>query len=94
MDLFGMLPLVLMFVLLYFLLIRPQAKRAKEHRGMLGALQKGDEVVTGGGIVGKVTRVGESYVSVEIAQGTEVQVQKSSIQLVLPKGTLKSAANA
>jgi preprotein translocase subunit YajC len=94
MDLFGLLPLVLMFVLLYFLLIRPQAKRAKEHRSMLGALQKGDEVVTGGGVVGKVTRVGESYVSVEIAPNIEVQVQKSSIQLVLPKGTIKSVANA
>ncbi len=94
MDLVGLLPLVLMFVLLYFLLIRPQAKRAKEHRAMLQALQKGDEVVTAGGTLGKVTRVGDQFVSVEIAQGVEVQVQKPSVQTLLPKGTIKSASEA
>lgn len=91
MDLFGLLPLVLMFVLLYFLLIRPQAKRAKEHRAMLGGLQKGDEVVTAGGALGRVTRVGDNFVSVEIAPNVEIQVQKPSITTLLPKGTIKTA---
>lgn len=86
----GMLPLIFMFVVLYFLMIRPQQKKAKEHKALLAGLAKGDEVVTQGGIVGKVTKVGENYVSVEIAEGTEVVVQKPSIGLVLPKGTLKS----
>lgn len=91
MDLFGLLPLILMFVLLYFLLIRPQAKRAKEHRSMLGGLQKGDEVVTAGGALGKITRVGDNFVSVEIAPNVEIQVQKPSITTLLPKGTIKTA---
>ncbi len=93
MDLFGLLPLILMFVLLYFLLIRPQAqaKRAKEHRSMLAGLQKGDEVVTAGGALGKVTRVGDNFVSVEIAPNIEIQVQKPSITTLLPKGTIKTA---
>lgn len=91
-DIFGLLPLILMFVLLYFLMIRPQTKRAKEHRAMLSALQKGDEVVTAGGTLGKVTKVGDSYASVEIAPNVEIQVQKSSITTLLPKGTIKGAA--
>lgn len=91
-DIFGLLPLVLMFVLLYFLMIRPQTKRAKEHRTMLSGLQKGDEVVTAGGTLGKVTKVGDNYVSVEIAPNVEIQVQKPSITTLLPKGTIKSAA--
>ncbi len=91
MDLFGLLPLVLMFVLLYFLLIRPQSKRAKEHRAMLGGLQKGDEVVTAGGALGRVTRVGDNFISVEIAPNIEIQVQKPSITTLLPKGTIKTA---
>lgn len=91
MDLFGLLPLILMFVLLYFLLIRPQAKRAKEHRAMLAGLQKGDEVVTAGGTLGKVTKVGDNFVSVEIAPNVEIQVQRPSISTLLPKGTIKSA---
>jgi preprotein translocase subunit YajC len=91
MDILGLLPLILMFVLLYFLLMRPQMKRAKEHRQMVAGLQKGDEVVTGGGTLGKVTNVGDSYVKVEIAQGVEIVVQKPSIQTLLPKGTIKSA---
>jgi preprotein translocase subunit YajC len=89
-GLMQMLPMILMFVVLWFFMIRPQMKKAKEHKALLGGLAKGDEVVTQGGIVGKVTKVGDSYVSVEIATGTEVVVQKPSIGLVLPKGTLKS----
>ena len=84
------LPLILMFVVLWFLMIRPQQKRAKEHKAMLEAMTKGDEVVTGGGIAGRVAKVGENYVSVEIAEGVEVQVQKPAIALTLPKGTLKA----
>ena len=91
MDLLGLLPLILMFVLLYFLLMRPQMKRAKEHRQMVAGLQKGDEVVTSGGTLGKVTNVGDSYVKVEIAPSIEITVQKPAIQTLLPKGTIKSA---
>jgi len=91
MDLLGMLPIALMFVVLYFFMIRPQAKRAKEHKALLAALAKGDEVVAGGGVLGKVTKVSENYVSLEIAPNVEVQVQKPSIQLVLPKGTIRNA---
>ena len=94
MDLFGLLPLILMFVLLYFLMIRPQAKRTKEHRAMLTGLQKGDEVVTAGGALGKITRVGDNFVSVEIAPNIEIQVQKSSITTLLPKGTIKTAVQS
>ena len=90
-DIFQMLPLVLMFVLLYFLMIRPQSKRAKEHRAMLAALQKGDEVVTAGGTLGKVTKVGDNFITVEIAPNVEIQVQKSLITTLLPKGTIKAA---
>jgi len=91
--LMGMLPIVLMFVILYFLMIRPQMKRQKEHRNMVAALSKGDEVVTAGGLLGKVTRVTDSYVSVEIAEGAqpvEVLMQKTAVTTVLPKGTIKS----
>ena len=90
-DLMGMLPLVLMFVLLYFLLLRPQMKRAKEHRTMLTALQKGDEVVTAGGTLGKITSVADNYVRLEIAPNVEVTVQKQSVQTLLPKGSIKNA---
>jgi preprotein translocase subunit YajC len=79
-----------MFALLYFLMIRPQMKRAKETRQMIDALQKGDEVVTSGGVLGKITKIGEAYVSVEIAPNIEVQLQRSAIQTLLPKGTIKS----
>ncbi len=89
-SLMSFLPLILMFAVLYFIMIRPQMKRQKEHRNMLAAMAKGDEVVTNGGIVGKVTKVGEAYVGVEIAEGTEVTVQKGSVTTILPKGTLKS----
>ena len=84
-----LLPLVLMFVVLYFIMIRPQMKRQKEHKAMIEALAKGDEVVTGGGLLGKVAKLGETYVAVEIAANVEVQVQRTAIVQVLPKGTLK-----
>ena len=85
----SMLPLVLMFVVLYFVMIRPQMKRQKEARAMIEALAKGDEVVVGGGMLGKVSKMGESYLHLEIASGVEVQVQRSAVIQVLPKGTLK-----
>ena len=85
-----LLPIVLMFVLLYFMMIRPQMKRAKEHKTMIDALQKGDEVVAAGGVVGSVTKINDNYVSMRIAEGVEIRVQRSSVQLVLPKGTLKT----
>ena len=86
-----MLPLVLIFVVFYFLLIRPQAKRAKEHKAMVGALAVGDEVVTSGGILGRVTESGEQFLTVEIASGVQVKIQRHTVASVLPKGTLKSA---
>jgi preprotein translocase subunit YajC len=79
-----------MFVLLYFLMIRPQMKRAKEHKQLVEGLQKGDEVITAGGVLGRITKVGEAYIGVEIAPNTEVSVQRASVQTILPKGTLKS----
>ena len=88
-SLMSMLPLVLMFVVLYFVMIRPQMKRQKEHRGMIEALAKGDEVATAGGVIGKVTKLGDVYLGVEIANGIEVQVQRSAVVQVLPKGTVK-----
>jgi preprotein translocase subunit YajC len=88
-TLMGMLPLVLMFVVLYFVMIRPQMKKAKEHKAMIEALAKGDEVVTAGGFLGKVSKIGEAYVSVELAAGVEVQMQRSAVVQVLPKGTVK-----
>jgi preprotein translocase subunit YajC len=86
----GLLPIVLMFVLLYFLMIRPQMKRAKEAKAMVEALQKGDEVVTAGGVVGRITKLSDAYVCLEIAPNTEIAVQKSAVQVLLPKGTIKS----
>jgi len=86
----GLLPIILMFVLLYFLMIRPQMKRAKEHKQMVEGLQKGDEVITSGGVLGRITKLGDAYILVEIAPNTEVSVQKGSVQTLLPKGTLKS----
>jgi preprotein translocase subunit YajC len=85
-----LLPIVLMFVLLYFLMIRPQVKRQKEHKLMVEGLQKGDEVVTGGGVVGKITELGDAFVSLEVAPNTQISVQKSAVQMLLPKGTIKS----
>ena len=86
----GLLPIVLMFVLLYFLMIRPQMKRAKEQKAMVEALQKGDEVITAGGVVGRITKMGDAYISLEIAPNTEINVQKAAVQVLLPKGTIKS----
>ena len=86
-----LLPLVLIFVVFYFLLIRPQAKRAKEHKAMVTALSAGDEVVTSGGILGKVTETADQFLTLEIAQGVQVKVQRHTVTSVLPKGTLKSA---
>jgi preprotein translocase subunit YajC len=84
-----MLPLVLMFVVLYFIMIRPQMKKQKEHKAMIDALGKGDEVVTGGGLLGRITKIDEQYVSVEIAGNVVVQLQRSAVVQVLPKGTIK-----
>jgi preprotein translocase subunit YajC len=89
-QLMSFLPLILMFAVLYFIMIRPQMKRQKEHRNMLAAMAKGDEVVTNGGIVGKITKVSDAYVGVEIAEGTEITIQKASVTTILPKGTIKS----
>ena len=88
-TLMSMLPLLLMFVVLYFVMIRPQMKKQKEHRAMIDALAKGDEVVTAGGFLGKVSKLGDAYVGVELATGVEVQMQRSAVVQVLPKGTLK-----
>ncbi|URI09854.1 preprotein translocase subunit YajC [Aquincola tertiaricarbonis] len=88
-SLMSMLPLVLMFVVLYFIMIRPQMKRQKEHKAMIDAIAKGDEVVTAGGLLGRISKVGESFVHVELATGVEVQLQRTAITQVLPKGTLK-----
>ena len=89
-GLMGLMPIILMFGLLYFLMIRPQMKRAKEQKAMTDALQKGDEVITAAGLVGKVTKVGEAYISLEIAPGTEIQMQKAAVQTLLPKGSIKT----
>lgn len=85
----SMLLPVLMIVVLYFIILRPQMKRQKEHKAMVEALAKGDEVVTAGGLLGKVSKLGESYLTVEVAQGVELQVQRSAVVQVLPKGTFK-----
>jgi preprotein translocase subunit YajC len=88
-SLLSLLPLVLMFVVLYFIMIRPQMKRQKEHKTLIDALAKGDEIVTSGGVLGRVSKLGESYLHVEVANGVELQVQRSSVVQVLPKGTIK-----
>jgi preprotein translocase subunit YajC len=88
-SLMSMLPLVLMFVVLYFVMIRPQMKKQKEHKAMIDAIAKGDEVVTTGGLLGKITKVGDSYLSLEVATGIEVQCQRGAVIQVLPKGTVK-----
>ena len=86
----GFLPIILMFALLYFLMIRPQMKRAKEQKAMIQALQKGDEVVAAGGLIGRITKINDQYVTLEIAPNTEVVLQRSAVQVPLPKGTIKS----
>jgi preprotein translocase subunit YajC len=86
---FMLILLIVMFGFMYFTMIRPQMKRQKEHRDLVASLSKGDEVVTNGGIAGRIDEVGENFVSVEIAPNVKIKVQKSAIQQVLPKGTLK-----
>ena len=85
----SMLPLVLMFVVLYFVMIRPQMKRQKEARAMIEALAKGDEVATAGGVLGKITSLGDQYLGLEIANGIEIKIQRSAVVQVLPKGAVK-----
>jgi preprotein translocase subunit YajC len=89
-GLMSFLPIILMFVVLYFLMIRPQMKRQKEQKAMIEAIAKGDEVVTAGGVVGKVAKVSDAYVTLEVSEGTEIVIQKASVTMLLPKGTLKS----
>jgi preprotein translocase subunit YajC len=96
-QIMGFLPIILMFVVLYFLMIRPQMKRGKEHKNMLEQLKKGDEVITAGGIVGKISKVGESYITLLVTKGdggdsagVEMNFQKSAIQTLLPNGTIKA----
>lgn len=86
----SLLPIILMFVVLWFLMVRPQMKRAKELKSMIESLQKGDEVLTQGGVAGRITKLGDTYASIEVADKVEIVVQKSAIQVLLPKGTLKS----
>lgn len=88
-SLISLLPLVLMLVVLYFVMIRPQMKRQKEHKAMIDALAKGDEIVTAGGFLGKVSKLGDVHIGVELADGLEVQLQRSAVVQVLPKGTIK-----
>jgi preprotein translocase subunit YajC len=88
-SLMALLPLVLFAVVFYFLLIRPQAKRQKEHQKMVESLAKGDEIITVGGIAGRIAEIGENFALVEIADGVQVKVRRSTIESVLPKGTLK-----
>jgi preprotein translocase subunit YajC len=89
-DLMQFLPFIAIFVVFYFLLIRPQQKKAKEAKAMLEALQRGDEVVTAGGILGRIAKLGDQYVTVEVADKTEITVQRGAISQLLPKGTIKA----
>ena len=86
----SILLIVAMFAVLYFLMIRPQMKRAKEHKAMVDALQKGDEVVTAGGVLGRISKVGDAQLTLEVAPNVEIQVQRIAVQTVLPKGTIKT----
>lgn len=90
-PLFSFLPLIALFAIFYFLMIRPQMKRQKEHRNLVSALAKGDEVVTNGGMAGRVEDVGDSFLTVEIAPNVKIKLQKSAVSQVLPKGTLKAS---
>lgn len=90
-GLLQLLPIVVLFVVMYFLMIRPQQKRAKEHRQMVEALKKGDEVVSSGGILGKVTEVGDVFVELKINDNNNIRIQRQAIQSVMPKGTIKDA---
>ncbi|MBL0090178.1 MAG: preprotein translocase subunit YajC [Ideonella sp.] len=86
-SLMSLLPLVLMFVVLYFIMIRPQMKRQKESKAMIDALAKGDEVITSGGMIGRISKLGDTYMHVEVASGVEIQIQRGAVVQVLPKGT-------
>ncbi len=88
-SLLGMMPLILMFVVLYFVMIRPQMKKAKDHKAMIDSLAKGDEVVTSGGILGKVSQLGDGYLTLDVAKGVEVQLQRTAVVQVLPRGSIK-----
>jgi preprotein translocase subunit YajC len=88
-SLFSLLPLVAMFVVLYFIMIRPQMKKQKEHKAMVEALAKGDEVIIAGGVLGRVAKLGDSFINVEVSGNVELQVQRASVLQVLPKGTYK-----
>ena len=85
----GFLPLIVIFVIFYFMLIRPQSKRAKEHRNMVATLGKGDEVVTNGGLLGKISEMGENFITLEVADGVQVKVQRQAVSALMPKGTMK-----
>jgi len=89
-SLMSFLPIILMFVVLYFLMIRPQMKRQKEQKAMIEALGKGDEVITAGGMLGKISKVTDAYLTLEIANGTEIMVQRAAVTMLLPKGTIKA----
>lgn len=88
-SLLSLVPLVLIFVIFYFLLMRPQIKRAKEHKKMIEAVAKHDEIVTSGGLLGRVTKVDDNFLTLEIAQGVRIKLQKTSVASLLPKGTFK-----
>jgi preprotein translocase subunit YajC len=90
-GLMSFLPLIIIFIIFYFLLIRPQMKRAKEHKKLVSELANGDEIVTNGGLLGKITKVGESFVTVELTDNVKVKLQKHAVASVMPKGTIKSA---
>ncbi|MDH3559715.1 MAG: preprotein translocase subunit YajC [Gammaproteobacteria bacterium] len=90
-PLVSFLPLILIFVVFYFLLIRPQSKKAKEHKQMVAALAKGDEVVTSGGLLGKITKVGDNFVELEVAEGTRLKIQRQAVASLMPKGTVKES---
>jgi len=90
-GLLGLMPLILIFVIFYFMLIRPQMKRAKQHKELVSQLAKGDEVVTNGGLLGKITKVDESFVTLKVSDGVEVRLQRHAVASVMPKGTVKSA---
>ena len=86
----GLLPIILMFVVLWFLMIRPQMKKAKEQKAMVSALAKGDEIILASGLVGRISKVGENYLNVEVSDGVDIVVQKNAVGAILPKGTMKT----
>jgi preprotein translocase subunit YajC len=90
-GLLGFLPLIIIFIIFYFLLIRPQSKRAKEHRNMVSALSKGDEVVTNGGLLGRINDLDENFITLEISDGIQVKVQRNAVASLMPKGTIKKS---